>query len=493
MISRRGLPLRWRAAALTASAIVLLALVSSIIAFLVVRNALQRDLQRALGGDAQTVASLYRQGAPPDGDVSLSGPTGRVMVQLYDPAGELLAASDPVLEGADARIPSQVFSGLQDQTRAWRGILAGRQVRVAVAGFGLGYVAVIADTSYITNALAQLARALLITALVLVVAAALLGFVVAGASIWPIRELARRAELRGPERLDPIDLRGPRDEVAQLADVINDLMRRLSEALDAQRSFLAETSHELRTPLTSLHGFLERARRRAGPDAQRELEDARRVAATLSRLVEDLLQLSRGQLVREMAPHLVDPWEDVVLPIAEEFPGVVTDVERGLGPRLEPRPAAGAHAVREVALAPPARGHGGSAGTAGSSKRSPAAGTVASTGTTILGDPERLRQLLRNLVANAVRASGDPGGVRVEVVPRADEVVLEVTDSGPGIPSDVLPRIFDKFYKGAGGGSGLGLAIARQIAEHHGGTIDASSRPGHTVFTVRLPTVEGEA
>lgn len=441
MISRRGLPLRWRAAALTTGAIVLLALVSSIVAFGVVRNALQTDLRDALRTDAERVASLYRGGTV-DGDVSLTGPTGRVTVQLYGPGGELLAASDPAFEAPTARIPLEVFARASDQRASWRGELAGTDVQAALAGFGLGWVAVVSDTAFITRALAQLGRALLIAAVVLVIAAAFLGYLVAGVAIRPIAELARRAATRGPSRLEPIALSGPEDEVAQLTDVLNALMRRLSEAMDAQRTFLAETSHELRTPLTSLHGFLDRARRRADPEVRRELDDARRVAATLSRLVEDLLQLSRGQLVREMTPHLVDPFADVIEPVAEEFPGV---------------------------------------------------GVVGTAGTTVLGDPERLRQLVRNLAANAVRATQARGDVQIELDAQPRDVVLRVVDAGPGIDPDVLPRIFDKFYKGAGGGSGLGLAIARQIVQHHGGSIDVASRPGRTAFTVTLPRVEGES
>ena len=302
-------------------------------------------------------------------------------------------------------------------------------------------MAVVADTEFIRNALERLGRALLLSSAIVVLVAGLLGYLVAGISIRPIAELARRAADRGPSRLDPIELHGPRDEVAQLTDTLNDLMRRLADAMDAQRAFLAETSHELRTPLTSLRGFLERAHRKADPDVRRELADARRIAGTLSRLVEDLLQLSRGQLVRELTPHLVDPLDDLANPVAEEFPGVAVE---------------------------------------------------GSAGSTVLGDPERLRQLLRNLVANAVRAAGVAEDVTVSVSDRDGFVELGVTDTGPGIAPDVLPRIFDKFYKGAGGGSGLGLAIARQIVEHHGGEIAVDSRPGLTTFRVTLPAVEGE-
>lgn len=441
MIRRRGLPLRWRAAALTGAAIVFLALASSVIAYWVVRGALQADLQEALRTDAERIASLYRQGAPVDGDVSLSGPTGRVTVQLYGADGVLLAASDPAFEGTDAAIPADVFGSAAEGSEDWRGVLAGREVQAAIEGFGLGWVAVVADTEFISHALARLSRALLITASLVVVVAGFLGYLVAGVSIRPITELARRAETRGPDRLDPILLGGPEDEVAQLGSVLNDLMRRLAEVLDAQRTFLAETSHELRTPLTSLRGFLDRAHRKAGPDVRRELEDARRIAATMTRLVEDLLQLSRGELVRELTPHLVDVYEDVLVPIGEEFPGIQV---------------------------------------------------TGAAGSTVLGDPDRLRQLFRNLVANGVRATADPADVTVGLERGDESIAIFVTDRGPGIGPEVLPRIFDKFYKGPGGGSGLGLAIARQIVEHHRGAVSVESIPGATTFTVQLPRVEGE-
>ena len=104
----------------------------------------------------------------------------------------------------------------------------------------------------------------------------------------------------------------------------------------------------------------------------------------------------------------------------------------------------------------------------------------------------RLRQLVRNLVANAVRAATAPEKVRVRLTTEGENGAarIEVEDDGPGIPPDQQERIFEKFYKGAGGGSGLGLAIAQQVAKHHDGTLTVESRPGRTVFTVRLPLVQ---
>lgn len=436
-----GLPLTWRVAALTSLAIAVLSLVAALAAFLVVRSSLRNDLRRALREDAATVAALYREGGQGSARTRVTGPTGGVVVQVYDPGGTLLVASKPVFETAQAAIPPSDVVQAGHGTLLWTGQLAGRPMEAALAPFDVGIVAVLADTGYIGSAVRQLARALLWTALGLVVLSAGVGFAVANAAMRPVTRLAVLASGLGPERLEPIPYEGPGDEVGRLTQVLNGLLVRLRDALEAQRVFLAETSHELRTPLTSLQGFLERAARRAGEAPQADLRDARRVTGTMARLVEDLLQLSRGELVQDFAPHLVDPLPEVLEPVADEFPGIGVEGEPG---------------------------------------------------TLVLGDPERLRQLVRNLAANAVRAAGGPEGVRMTLAHLEGEVRMTVEDDGPGIAAEALPHIFEKFTKGAGGGAGLGLAIARQIARHHHGDIEVRSRPGLTVFEVRLPALEDD-
>jgi signal transduction histidine kinase len=190
-----------------------------------------------------------------------------------------------------------------------------------------------------------------------------------------------------------------------------------------------------------LRGFLDRAVRRGGQGSRDDLLDAQRVSGTMARLVEDLLQLSRGQLVVEQGLHLVDVGLDVLRPVADEFRGVRVEADGGV---------------------------------------------------LVLGDPVRLNQAVRNLTANAVRAAGRPQGVSLHLEVTAGEAIITVEDDGGGIPEEMLPHIFDKFYKGAGGGSGLGLAIARQIVTHHHGQLQVRSRPGRTVFQIRLPLIEAD-
>lgn len=440
MFVRRGLPLRWRIAVLTSLTIAALSVAASVIAYLVVSSSLYGEQQVRLRIDAQLLAEAYSNVTPVDSFVSAG------FVQLYDQAGNLFVGRAPFDDLLNARIPITPTEFERNTIKIWQGELANRQVQAAISPFSSGgisgYVAVVAETQFITEALRRLARSLVITTVLLVAVSTLAGYLVALFSMRPLTYLARLAAQLGPEKLEPIGYEGPSDEVAQLAHVLNDLVARLKVSADAQRSFLAETSHELRTPLTSLQGFLDRAARQAYPGVRRDLDDAKRISVTMSRLVADLLQLSRGELVREIVPHLLDPFDDVLRPVAEEYPGV---------------------------------------------------NLVGKPGDTLVGDPERLRQLIRNLTANAVRACTDHSMVTLVSRREAAGLILEVSDTGPGIPQEILPKIFDKFYKGPGGGAGLGLAIAQQIATAHGATLEVSSRLGKgTTFRLILPDFDTE-
>ena len=472
MIKRRKIALRWRIAIFSSLAIAFLSLLASVAAYVVVRSSLVGDLQRALKVDVARVAAAYTTsqeevGSSPAPSAQATLPrvtsptfassagseaaqlgagdlqsvaTGGVIIQLYTSAGERLAASNDATAPRSPSLPPEVVTAALTEPQSWRGVLGGSPAQAALAPASLGVVAVLAPTSYIGAALAQLARVLALAALLLIVLSIVLGYLVAAAAARPVTQLARAAAQLDPGQLQPISYTGPDDEVGKLSAVLNDLIERLKLSAEAQRTFLAETSHELRTPLTSLQGFLDRSVRRSPPSMRDELEDAQRIARAMSRLVTDLLQLTRGQLVRDYTPHLLDPATDILKPVAEEFPGV----------RLE-----------------------------------------AQAGYLLLGDPDRLKQLVRNLVANAVRATDNPRKVTLGLVSTDEHVVLLVRDRGPGIPEELLPHIFEKFHKGVGGGAGLGLAIAKQIADAHGGTLAAESFKGRgTTFRVSLPTVE---
>lgn len=446
MIKRRRFSLRARIALLTALATALLSSLAIVVAFAVTQRSLRQDLQKDLNQQASYIAQVYMRNirvAPK--------PSDRLIIQLYRPDGSLWAANDrrfedPSFSYIPIKIIQEIFElGITEYPTEWRGVLAERPVQAALSPFDLGVIAVLAPTEFIDRASNQLAWGLFYTALGLIVLSGLVGYIVAASAMRPVSQLASLAAVRGPENLESITYQGPNDEVGKLTHAFNDLIARLKTSMDAQRSFLAETSHELRTPLTSLQGFLERASRRASNSSEinDDLEDAKRIAITMSRLVADLLQLSRGQLVRELVPHLIDPYEDILEPVADEFMGVILSGEPG---------------------------------------------------ETLVGDPERLRQLIRNLVSNAVRVTGDPSKVHLKLRTSADTLYLEVIDQGPGIPETMLPHIFEKFYKGPGGGAGLGLAIARQIAEAHKGSLTVESQVGKgSTFRLILPLLAEES
>ena len=292
------------------------------------------------------------------------------------------------------------------------------------------------ETSPIEAALEALREALLRAFLLLSPLGLALVYLTARLAARPLEAVAREITRRSPDRLDPVPHRLPQDEFGRMVEAVNALLQALKEAKERERAFLAEASHELRTPLTVLLGHLDRLGR--NPQDLEALRTARATAERMRRLVEDLLALARGEVERNLNLHIVDLGE----------------------------------VAREAAL------EHGVAAEAESAE--------------VLGDPDRLLQLLRNLVANAVRAAGKEG-VRVRVRREADHALLEVEDSGPGIPEDLLPRLFQRFARGPGGGTGLGLAIAHAIAKAHGGEIAVESRPGRTVFRVRLPLLEEEA
>ncbi len=443
MIKRQQFSLRARIALLTALATALLSLLAVAVAFAITQSSLRQDLQNDLNQEAVYVSQVYLRNVK-----ASRRPTERLSVQIYYANGGLWAANDPTFETLEASIAPEVIratfeAGNTDKPTEWRGTLAGRPVQVALFPFDLGVVAMLAPTEFIDKVSSQIAQRLSYTALGLIALSGLIGYLIAASAMRPVTQLASLAAERGPENLEPINYHGPNDEVGKLSHVLNDFIARLKTSVDAQRSFLAETSHELRTPLTSLQGFLERASRRATGDINNDLEDAKRISITMSRLVADLLQLSRGQLVRELIPHLIDPYEDILEPVADEFSGVILSGEAG---------------------------------------------------ETLVGDPERLRQLIRNLVSNAVRATADPSKVELKLITEAEAVHLEVLDQGPGIPENMLPHIFEKFYKGPGGGAGLGLAIAKQIAEAHKGQLSVESVVGKgSRFRLTLPLVTEES
>ncbi|MGA8218911.1 MAG: HAMP domain-containing sensor histidine kinase [Solirubrobacterales bacterium] len=229
------------------------------------------------------------------------------------------------------------------------------------------------------------------------------------------------------------------DEAGVLADSFNHMMDRLEEGFRLQRDFVSDASHELRSPLTVLRGRIEQLADHAGDrDAvEAEADELMKEVRRMERLTDDMLTLAkaeRGGLVQRRRVPIDD---------------FVEDLRRDL-PLLGSR----SYSV-ETSI------HGD-----------------------LEADPDRLAQVLRNLVANAVRHTSQDGHIEISIGSENGSAVFAVRDDGTGIEPDQLVRIFDRFHRTdegrsrAEGGSGLGLAIARAIVEAHGGSIAAESSPG---------------
>ena len=241
------------------------------------------------------------------------------------------------------------------------------------------------------------------------------------------------------------------DELGQLARAFDRMRERLAGLERARREFIANASHELRTPLFSLGGHLELLVDEDLDEATKRefLERMREQVDRLTKLAGELLDLSRLDAGRLRVDREPVDLAQIVETLVEEF---------------EARAQGTGHDLARDGV------DGGATG---------------------LGDEQRVLQVGRALVENAIRHT--PAGTRVllSASRNGDQVALAVEDDGPGIAPAATPHVFERFYRGDTGGrasgSGLGLAIARELAEAMHGEIDLSSEPGRTVFTFSLP------
>lgn len=279
------------------------------------------------------------------------------------------------------------------------------------------------------------------------------GVFLAGRVLKPVQQITDAA--RDIEETDLSRRIGvnTRDELGQLALTLNQMIERLEKAFNRQREFTGDASHELRTPLSVIQAesTLALQRVRSPEEYQKSLESIAEEADHMARIIDQLLALARADSGHE---RLALEELDLNQPVRE----VAADMEalsrdRGL--------------EFDLRLGDPVivRGHSG-----------------------------LLRQLLLNLVSNAVRYTPEGGKVSIAASASNGLGVVSVSDTGQGIPAQHLPHIFDRFYRvdkarsRSEGGSGLGLSICKQVVELHGGRIEVESREGHgSTFTIMLP------
>jgi two-component system, OmpR family, sensor kinase len=350
--------------------------------------------------------------------------------------------------------------GLQANTPVFRNIydVQGNHLRVLSAPYKIGarpqgVIQAAVNLELVDTIRNSLLYALLLLATVAIPLAALASWLSLGQALKPLQiatdiaeqithadDLSRRIPYRGP-----VD-----DEIGTLTGAFNHSLEQLETLFTAQQRFLADVSHELRTPLTVIKGNADLIRK-LGPDEE-SIDSIKDEADRLTRMVGDLLLLAQAESGKlnlglnpvELDGLLLEVFQEMHILAGGKVQLKLTEIDQAL----------------------------------------------------VTGDRDRLKQVFLNLISNAIQYTPLGGEVRVSMSKTADhKVQVTVTDSGPGIPAEDLPHIFERFYRGEksrtrskASGFGLGLSIVYWIVQHHGGRIDVSSEIGHgTTFKLELP------
>lgn len=283
--------------------------------------------------------------------------------------------------------------------------------------------------------------------------AMLLTFFVSRRILSPIESLARVSRQVAQQDFSSRAEVRSRDEVGELARTFNSMVEELSHTEELRRNLVADVAHELRTPVTNIRGYIEGISDGVIKADAATLESIHGEILLLTRLIEDLQDLAlaeSGQMQLRFQPcdlkNLVHNAATSIQPQAQA---------RGVTLTVEPSPQL-----------------------------------------LVQADPQRITQVLRNLLVNAVTHTPPEGEIKVRAGRHNEQAQVSIKNTGPGIPLEDLPHIFDRFYRvdksrsRATGGVGLGLTIARRLAEAHGGAIEAFSEPGQGAeFVVTLPQI----
>jgi len=400
----------------------------------------------------------------PDLDM-LAGPG--LYIQVYDAGQRRVTRRSTTL--GEASLPldtSALAAALRGQAWLETRSVGGSRLRIYTAPLAIdgkveGVVQVSTSLAQVEQTQRQLLTIVAAGGAIAVAMSAGLGALLARVALRPIDQITQTAlAISHTEDLSRrLEITGPQDEVGRLASTFNEMLSRLEALFHTQRRFIADVSHELRTPLTTVQGNVDLLGRGAAddPEARHEVLAAiESEVARMSRLVADLLLLAQADAGVRLKAEPVE-MDTLLLDVYRQARLMADGVEVRLG-----------HEDQAV----------------------------------VMGDPDRLRQLLLNLVDNAVKYTPAGGQVTLSLDRDDEWVQVAVADTGIGIPEkalepgpDGVPAIFQRFYRAdkaesrARGGTGLGLAIAHWIAQAHGGRIAVESTSGQgSRFTVWLPT-----
>ena len=388
------------------------------------------------------------------------GLTANVYVQLLDVEKQVVRSSpsspaiarplDPAALGEYVR----AFSSVEVDSEHLRVLTV--PVRRAGGDDVIGYVQLAASLETVDQAKDMLLFVLVGGGLLAVAVATLLGWSTVGAALRPLNQVTEAALqiTRADDLSRRIPIPGPpRDELGRLIVAFNDTLERLENLFESQRRFLADVSHELRTPLTAIRGNLDLMRRMGQIDPD-SLDAMNAEVDRMTRMVRDLLLLAQAETGK--------------LPLAQdevELDTLMLDVYQ------EARVLAPQGVRVRIGNEDQAR---------------------------VIGDRDRLKQVLLNLIANALEFTPQGGDVTLGLNCVGDHARMTVSDTGPGIAKEELPHIFERFYRidparkrNMRGGAGLGLSIAYWITRSHQGRLEVASEVGRgTTFSVWLPLVD---
>lgn len=375
-----------------------------------------------------------------------------VLFQVRGPRGEIVVGDAEIPGAAPAEAAAEGQVQFRDQDRGGEELRVAYQFITSPAAGAPPLLIQVAETRNKREALAsRIVSGVLLPQFAIIPIAVILVYFGLGRGIAPLARLQRMIQRRRPSDLSPISVRGMPEEVMPVINAFNDMMWRLEQNMEIQQRFIADAAHQMRTPLTGLKMQAELALSETDPELiHRFLQQINDSTDRAAHLINQLLALARAEATSEKshAFEAVD-LEELLPQIVEEF------VPRAL--------------ARHVDLG------------------------LERTGWPLVidGNPVLLRELFKNLIDNALKYTPSGGQVTVRLG-ASDLAVVEVEDTGPGIPAAEREQVFERFYRVLGNpaaGSGLGLAIVREIAELHQArvSVDNAAGPSGALFRVAFP------
>ena len=383
----------------------------------------------------------------------------QTVAQLLTNTGDVIAHAGSTVASGQVLAPEDLVTRALTTSSAKMGtvVVGEKRFRLLVTPLpGTAQLILVgAGTESADDAVARLILVMLLTGPLALIAAGAGGWFLARRALAPLAEMTATAAEIGINRLDervPVPEGG--DELAALAVTLNKMLARLEEGVDDKRRLVADASHELQTPLAVMRTELDVSlgSPNLGAEAIEVLESAREETDRMTRIVRNLLTLARfdeGTIQLLLKPINLGA-------LAHDAAESLKMLGRERGVDI----------------------------------------TVEGDDIVVLADPEYIRLVVVNLIENAVKHSGEGTTVHVLLETAGDEVRLSITDTGPGIPEEDQPHVFDRFYRvdrarsKKSGGSGLGLAISREIVEAHDGRVELKSKLGTgSTFRIILPVV----